>query len=180
MAVAQTVERHLKGRADFYSQLKWPNDVWVQGRKICGVLTDASILGNEAALAVGLGINVNQAFPDPNAFGNAISLRDILGNHISREEVLGGVCASFDSLLQKSMKSILSIYKRYDILLGNRIRVHPKANPSTESFDAVAVDIDSSTGHLIVRLPNNTLQTLIAEEVSVRPEISRTLIGASG
>ena len=79
--------------------LKWPNDVQIRGRKVCGILTELRMTGGAvAAVVVGIGVNVNisRADFDPAYREAATSLREETGREHSREEVALRLCESFE------------------------------------------------------------------------------------
>ncbi|OHE22355.1 MAG: biotin--[acetyl-CoA-carboxylase] ligase [Syntrophobacterales bacterium RBG_19FT_COMBO_59_10] len=79
--------------------LKWPNDVRIRGRKVCGILTELRMAGGAvAAVVVGIGVNVNmpRADFDPAYRETATSLREETGQEQSREEVAFRLCESFE------------------------------------------------------------------------------------
>jgi len=91
LGVARAVERVTDSPRGAV-KLKWPNDVLVQDRKVCGVLCEASG-GSGTPVVVGVGINVLQdddAFP-PELMGVAGSLKSTLGASVSRGELAGAV-----------------------------------------------------------------------------------------
>jgi BirA family biotin operon repressor/biotin-[acetyl-CoA-carboxylase] ligase len=82
---------------DLPAQIKWPNDVLVGGRKLCGVLVEAAWLGEQlAALVLGIGINVAPAsIPlDSEVAFPATCLERILGKQVERGELLRAVLAA--------------------------------------------------------------------------------------
>ena len=63
------------------SRIKWPNDIWVADRKICGMLIEIILDGNNVASSIiGIGINLNQKVFDP-ALPNPVSLSQLTGKH---------------------------------------------------------------------------------------------------
>jgi BirA family biotin operon repressor/biotin-[acetyl-CoA-carboxylase] ligase len=93
LALGVAVADVLQLRTGLECDLRWPNDVLVNGRKVCGILTE---LHNGAILA-GVGLNVNQTeFPAALA-GMATSLRLEGGETYGREALLAGLVRSIDS-----------------------------------------------------------------------------------
>ena len=89
------VARCLEKLAGLRPALKWPNDVLVEGRKLCGVLCE----GNGDTVLVGVGLNVNQlAFPRGIA-GRAVSLRGLLGRELEPLSLLGPLLAELAAAL---------------------------------------------------------------------------------
>jgi BirA family transcriptional regulator, biotin operon repressor / biotin---[acetyl-CoA-carboxylase] ligase len=80
-------------------QVKWPNDVLLEGRKVCGILVESSVgaSGSPIRLVVGFGLNVNQGtFPDEIA-DNATSLRRTTGLMHDRESMLTRLLDSLET-----------------------------------------------------------------------------------
>lgn len=165
---------------DVKAGVKWPNDVWVNGKKICGMLIDSSITGSSLVANVGVGININEemrASPFREISESATSLFEVLGKPLDREEILGNFCNQMESMLSFSFQDVLKLYISYDILIGKRIIVMPKKKEDPERLEADAIGF-SEYGNLIVQYRNsfpmiesgNLPKELIAEEVSIRPE----------
>jgi BirA family biotin operon repressor/biotin-[acetyl-CoA-carboxylase] ligase len=74
--------------------IKWPNDVRIRGRKVCGILTEMRTDGGEQALIVGIGLNVNirKGDFDPGLCDTATSLREETGRDHSREDMFLLLC----------------------------------------------------------------------------------------
>ena len=90
LAVAEAFEE-----LDLHPAIKWPNDVLLDGRKLCGILIETE--GTAAIL--GIGINVNeQEFPEELP---AVSLLQATGAEHRREEVLGGVWKKLMEVLKR-------------------------------------------------------------------------------
>lgn len=73
--------------------LKWPNDLWVDGRKLCGILLEAGFSGHELQhVILGIGLNVNQVEEDfpPQLREHAVSLHQLSGRSWDRAQLLGG------------------------------------------------------------------------------------------
>jgi BirA family biotin operon repressor/biotin-[acetyl-CoA-carboxylase] ligase len=94
-AVAETLKAYIASGVS----LKWPNDVLVGGKKICGILTELrSHAGKVDFIVVGIGLNVNMLATqfDPNLRQTATSLFIELGQHISRKDVLTKLIANLE------------------------------------------------------------------------------------
>ena len=78
------------------AEIKWPNDIYVGRRKICGMLVENRLSGDRvAASVIGIGLNLNQtAFP--GELVNAVSLKQLTGQDYPLEETLEALLAGFD------------------------------------------------------------------------------------
>ena len=92
LAVARYVSSLLGGAADV--SVKWPNDVLVGGRKICGILCER----NGDAVIAGVGLNVNQTGFPADIAARATSLRLVAGTAFDRDAVLSGVVAEIGDM----------------------------------------------------------------------------------
>lgn len=148
------------------ARIKWPNDIWIGGEKVSGMLIDAEYVGDEVVAYPGIGINVNgDPTANPELRGIATSLRRVAGHAISRERVLSGLCNELEAWLDAPREALLRAYRERNLLLGRLITVHP---PLGEPYPARAVDIDED-GSLVVELEDGRRDALRAAEVTVRP-----------
>jgi BirA family biotin operon repressor/biotin-[acetyl-CoA-carboxylase] ligase len=146
-------------------QIKWVNDVFINGRKICGILTEAVTdfeSGGTQWVVVGIGINFTSAdFPE--------ELREIAGAVFEGEDkpqvTRNRLCAELINRMAspENQGKMLEKYKQRMFMLGSRISVISAA----ETYEAVAVDIDES-GRLIIRKDNGEILPLSSGEISVK------------
>jgi len=111
-------------------QIKWPNDILINEKKVCGILTEMSAeLDIINWVVVGIGVNVNidhQRFPE-DIQENTISLKEALGKEVLRVKLAQTFLQEFekyyDKLKRKEFPSILREWKLYSHTLGRKIRV---------------------------------------------------------
>ena len=158
-------------RFNLPAQIKWPNDLMFDGRKVVGILTEMSAqIEKVNYIIVGIGINVNIAPDDFPADIKKIaaSLSEINGGEISRVDFFRAVLEEFDKLYidvnAEGFDKIFAQWRKFNITLGKNIKVI--SADTGESFNGVAVDIDSD-GALVVDTENGR-QTLYAGDVSIR------------
>jgi len=85
------------------ARLRWPNDVYIDRRKIAGLMTDLEGDGDSISwLAVGIGVNVNNAAPS----GRAVSCAEILRAPVSRREILLKILGEAQQLKKKAMSGV--------------------------------------------------------------------------
>ena len=121
LAVARYVSSLLGGAADV--SVKWPNDVLVGGRKICGILCER----NGDAVIAGVGLNVNQTdFPAEIAV-RATSLRLATGSPFDRDGVLNGVVTEIGDMhsrwLRGGFAALCGAFAAFDVLKGREVAV---------------------------------------------------------
>ena len=148
--------------------IKWPNDVVVSKKKICGILTEMRLDGSEIRdVVIGVGINVNARAYPPELSDKATSLYLEAGHVFSREEVLSKVIEIFEGYEELfEEKADLSLLKEeYESLLANKDA--PVRVLSDLPFEGVALGIDER-GRLLVRKEDGSISLVGAGEVSVR------------
>jgi BirA family biotin operon repressor/biotin-[acetyl-CoA-carboxylase] ligase len=136
------------------ARIKWPNDVWIDGRKVAGILVEARPQEGWAVLGIGLNV-ATMEFPAELA-ETATSLR-LAGLAVTVEEALGALVAALEEWLPRPAGEVLAAWRSRDALLGKPVRW---ANGGNEG---VAGGVDSS-GALIVQTADGQV-TLDAGEV---------------
>lgn len=165
LSVAEAV-REVTG-AD--AKIKWPNDIVINKKKVCGILTEmATEMMYVNYVVIGVGINVNQRqFPGELA-GMAASLCGETGKVYRRSEIIAAVMERFEKNYETFLVSgdLSGLKKAYDAVLVNCGQEVKVLEPGNE-YIAVAEGIDQ-VGELIVRLPDGQRKRVFAGEVSVR------------
>ena len=149
--------------------IKWPNDVVVNGKKICGILTEMSAeLMAVNYIVIGVGINSNmKEFPE-EIRTTATSIALELGRDVSRARLIAEVMKHFETLYRSFLETsdlsgIMSDYNTILVNIGRRVRVLEPGN----EYSAKALGIDRN-GRLLVRTDEGTVRDVYAGEVSVR------------
>jgi len=153
IAVATTI-RKLFG---LDAQLKWPNDVLIAGKKVCGILAEMNTeMDIVNFINVGIGMNANNSV---TCFENtAISLKDVLGGEISRKEFLSALIGELERWLPLLMEADLLVeWKELSATLNREVRVVSLG----EELTGQAVDIDA-TGALLLKTRGGHLRTVLA------------------
>lgn len=149
--------------------IKWPNDVIVDGKKVCGMLTEmATEIGCVNYVVIGCGINVNQTeFPE-ELQGKATSLYKEAGKTFARSEILAAIMRRFEKNYQTFLETedLSGLQRAYNAMLVNRGREVRVLEPRHE-YTALAEGIDEG-GELLVTMPDGEKRKVFAGEVSVR------------
>ena len=163
MAVAKAVKK-----LGFDVSIKWPNDVVVSHKKICGILTEMGVRDGKIDYAViGVGINVNiREFPEEMA-DKATSLYLESGKEFDRSQIPGLVMEAFEKYYEKFAATcdLSGLKEEYESILANYnqpVRVLAK-----EPYEGVARGITDG-GELLVEKNDGTIVAVSAGEVSVR------------
>jgi BirA family biotin operon repressor/biotin-[acetyl-CoA-carboxylase] ligase len=149
------------------SQIKWPNDVLVNNKKVCGILIESDVRGNTVDYAIiGIGINVNLRLSDfPEIPPTATSLSHELGRDISCLDVTRCLLAETERLYL-TLPSGDSVYQEWrDNLatLGKKVRVI-----SGETIYKGLAESVASDGSLLLRQSNGNLIKIVAGDVTLR------------
>ena len=78
--------------------IKWPNDIYCNGKKLCGILAESEKVNSFTYVLIGIGINVNNDFfNDKNDHLNAVSLKEITASHINRNLLIAEILNEFEA-----------------------------------------------------------------------------------
>ena len=148
--------------------IKWVNDLYMNGKKICGILTEAS-LGLEMheldCATIGIGINVLSTGKnfDSELRKKATSIEDETGKKINRNRLCAEVLNRLEPYLGKiSDRSFLKAYREREMLTGHRIT----AMVGNEQLEGEALGIDENA-NLIIRLPYGEIKYLSSGEANL-------------
>ncbi|MBI4824834.1 MAG: biotin--[acetyl-CoA-carboxylase] ligase [Nitrospirae bacterium] len=155
------------------AEIKWPNDLLVDGRKTGGILLDMKTYDDKIKfVAVGIGINVNM---DPSIFPEDIkpfstSLSEECGRTIDRVELFGKILAELEkwykAVLAGGKDSMLQKWREFSSTLGQNVSV----KMYDKVISGIAEDIDD-TGALIIKLPSGGYEIVNAGDVTVLKKI---------
>ncbi|WP_238442554.1 biotin--[acetyl-CoA-carboxylase] ligase [Desulforamulus reducens] len=166
VAVVKALYRTLGLRA----QVKWPNDVYIEGLKICGILAEMAAEADRVKYVVlGIGLNVNQSKEDLVCFGNtATSLRVQLGRTLLRSQILKVLLEELDNLYtlwqQEGFLPLKGLWRDNALWIGNKVQV----SGLNSNYQGTMEGIDDG-GALLLRLYDGTIKTFYSGEVSLRP-----------
>jgi len=153
--------------------IKWPNDILISGKKVCGLLTEMSAEQDRIrhiVLGIGLDVNMEMGELPPNVRSLSTTLAAEAGAKINRNALLQQVLRDLERWYQKFLGNegdVLNEWKKLNMTVGNRITV----SGAGEALDGLAQGVDSD-GRLIVRLDNGTIRTLAAGDVTIVKKIA--------
>jgi BirA family biotin operon repressor/biotin-[acetyl-CoA-carboxylase] ligase len=164
IAVAQAIR-------DFSSlevMIKWPNDIMIDRKKLCGILTEMKAEQDSVDFVIlGIGINVNVSKTElPKG---ATSIREELASsggkiNLSRVEltkkVLERLEESYNLMKREGFEPIIDIWKDLSVMIGSRVKVSLQG----KTFEALAHDIDPD-GALVVRTESGVLEKISSGDV---------------
>lgn len=165
-AAGVAVCRAIEELTDKHPQIKWVNDVYIDDKKICGILTEA-VVGMESGLAeamiIGIGANM-QTEQFPPDVENAASL----DADVSRADMIAAIADHLWEILDDGYESYIDYYRSHSMLLGKAI-TFIRDDVTTP---ATAIGIDE-IGGLVVRLEDDSVITLRSGEITVRPRCTK-------
>lgn len=163
ISVAETlIERNVSG-----VDIKWPNDVLVNGRKLCGILVESVSTGASAPrIIVGIGVNLNhQSFYDELCL-TATSLRIETGRMTSvdqfRDQLLQRLAVWYARWKSGEVKMILEHWQQLSTYSHGQ---HVAISLDAESFEGETCGL-TEDGALVVRLAQGSLRTVLAGEIT--------------
>ena len=165
MAATLAVARTVADCANLQPTIKWPNDVRVGGLKISGILIETAIESEDAVCAIiGIGVNVNF---DPSLYAEIADISTSLyretGQRRNRTPVLRTLMEHFDDayVSVRAGKSLTADWSALLDTLGRAVSLRSQH----EAIEGVAESVDEQ-GNLLVRLPDGSLYTATAGEVT--------------
>jgi BirA family biotin operon repressor/biotin-[acetyl-CoA-carboxylase] ligase len=130
LAVAETLQK-----LGLAAQIKWPNDVLIAGRKVCGILIESVWSGEDVdCVVIGIGVNVLQGAvpPGESLLFPSTSLEDALGYPPERLEVLHDILAAFIDIRQQiTSDEFIENWENLLAFRGELVQVEAKAAPTT-------------------------------------------------
>ena len=170
--IAVAMSRAVDRVAGTHSQIKWTNDLILNGRKLCGILTELSVEGETGELqyvVAGIGFNVSQREEDfvGDVAKIATSILRETGKLVSRAELSAAMIEELDALYTAlktgDTRGYLDEYRRRCVTIGREVQLLWQDTKEK----VMALDVDEEFG-LVVRRENGKIETVRTGEVSVR------------
>ena len=166
MVASIAVVHSIEAVTGLKSQVKWPNDVLINGRKVCGILIESEVGGDRVDYAViGIGLNVNLRVSDyPEILSIATSVYDELGAEVSRLSLIQRLLAEIERLYL-SLPEGESVYQEWRdslVTLGKRVRV----KSGETMYEGIAESV-TSDGSLLLRQGDGSLTRMVAGDVTL-------------
>lgn len=165
-AVAVAVAEAVESQCDKEIRIKWINDLYLNGKKICGILTESVLLPQMKNLdyaIIGIGINVYKwDFPE-DLKSIATSIEAETGKIIDRNKLCGKILEKLEYYLENIENRLhFEEYRRRELLTGNEIT----ANYGNEKIEGFAVGVDDNA-NLIIKLPDGNIKNLTSGEANL-------------
>jgi BirA family biotin operon repressor/biotin-[acetyl-CoA-carboxylase] ligase len=168
MAIALGACEGIRAATGLDAQIKWPNDILLNGKKCAGILAEGEIVGNQVEyVVVGLGVNVN--FSAALVAGippDATTIADQLGKPFPRAPLTQFVLAKIEHyyLQLRAGENLRAEWTARLVTLHQRVRVHTPWGVE----GGLAVDVDDD-GALLLRRADGSLARLSAGDVTLSP-----------
>ena len=133
------------------SEIKWPNDIVINNKKIAGILIESKMIGENIILNIGIGINVNLNIGDIKKS----SLRDISSMYIetdkiyNREYLLSEIIKSFDEYLTKKDENIIKLWLEHCSHINKKVLFNSNGKKNNGIFQGI-----NSKGYAIIKMEN--------------------------
>jgi BirA family biotin operon repressor/biotin-[acetyl-CoA-carboxylase] ligase len=168
IAAAALIET-LKNLYGLDAKVKWPNDIVINGKKVCGILTEMGAeLGRVSHIVLGIGINANMDVFGDELADKATSLKIEMGETVDRKKLLLHFLKEFERLLDLFVENgdfekALNICRKHSAVIGKKVWI--KGENSV--VEVLATGINDG-GELVVQYEDGSVKAIISGEVSIR------------
>jgi BirA family biotin operon repressor/biotin-[acetyl-CoA-carboxylase] ligase len=166
MIASLSVVHSIETVADFKPQIKWPNDILIDAKKVGGILIENEVKGNKVAFSImGIGINIDlnvAAYPEISA--TAASLKSKNGWEF-RIKIIRSLLREFEKLYLQlpDSRSIFQAWRSRLVTLGQKVI----ATSGNHVIEGIADSVDES-GALIIRETEGRLTRVVAGDVTLK------------
>lgn len=169
LVMAYSVAKVIRAQGGLPVEIKWPNDLVLAKKKICGILTEMELSGNQIKdVVIGVGINVNTTeFPE-ELRDKATSLYLQKGEQMERQLLLAQILEEFGRQYERflEIQDLSFLQNEYNQMLINKDREVLVLEPGQE-YQAKALGMNEK-GELLVEKEDGSVEAVFAGEVSVR------------
>lgn len=171
LATGVAVENTLKRIGVKNAEIKWPNDILIHGKKVCGILTEAITSFNTIeSVIIGVGIDANisiENFPE-ELQENMTTLNDEIGEKVDKNLLIKLFLEEFEKIseqfINEEYETILKEWRKNSYTIGKIVEVH---EPFSKPYDGYVLGI-SRDGSLVVEKIDGTLEKVISGECIIK------------
>lgn len=171
LATGVAVEDTLKRIGVKNAEIKWPNDILIHGKKVCGILTEAITSFNTIeSVIIGVGIDANisiENFPE-ELQENMTTLNDEIGEKVDENLLIKLFLEEFEKIseqfINEEYETILKEWRKNSYTIGKIVEVH---EPFSKPYDGYVLGI-SRDGSLVVEKIDGTLEKVISGECIIK------------
>lgn len=160
-AAAVAVCKAIENLTDKKPKIKWVNDVYLDGKKICGILTEAITNFEEGivdSIIIGIGVNISTTDFPQEVEGAGCLVADV-----NPSELIARIADELISIAGSDYQSFIDYYRSHSLVIGEKIKFIK--NGVVTLATATAID---ETGGLVVRLEDDSETTLRSGDISIR------------
>jgi BirA family transcriptional regulator, biotin operon repressor / biotin---[acetyl-CoA-carboxylase] ligase len=167
VVAATAVARAIRIQTGLTPQIKWPNDIFIAGKKVAGILTELSAeLDRVRYVIIGIGVNVNVGSFPAELASLATSLATEAGRRVSRSDLAAAILQELDldyaRIRRSEFPALAEEWEQQCITLGRRVQIH--IGDRTISGRCESLDND---GALLVRTDHGRLERIIGGDVVI-------------
>lgn len=167
LALAVAVTEAVKTMTKLPAMIKWPNDIYMNRKKLGGILTEFRIKGSAVEYVIlGLGLNVNWC-PDNEILFPSTCLRKEFGEELSRNELIAYILLKYNSLYNKILNNDVEDFHKQcnelSLVTGNYVSIN--APGERVQGKALGIDVD---GALLVKGVDGEIKKVLNGDVSLR------------
>ena len=167
IAAATAVARAIRSQTGLVPEIKWPNDIWIQNKKVVGILTELSAeLDRVRYVVVGIGVDVNVADFPAELNGVATSLALAAGKNFSRADIAAAILQELDidyaRIGRGEFAALAEEWEQQCATLGKRVQIH--IGNRTVTGRAESLDSD---GALLLRTEHGHLERIVGGDVTL-------------
>jgi len=162
LAAAQSIE----SVTGIKTQIKWPNDILINGKKVGGILIENEVKANKVSSIIGIGINVDLNVVSYTEIADtAVSLKTEAGKDDLLVKIIRSLLIEFEKLYRQlpEGKAIFEAWRDRLVTLGKKVR----ATIGTGTIEGIAEDVDES-GALVIRGADGRLRKVVAGDVTLQ------------
>jgi len=165
ITAATAVARAIRGETGLTPQIKWPNDILVQNKKVVGILTELNAeVDRVRYVVIGIGVDVNvESFPADVAT-IATSLAEAAGKHFIRAEIAAAILKELDAdyarVTRGGFPALAEEWERQCVTIGRRVQIHVGERVVTGRAESLDAD-----GALLLRTDHGHLERILGGDV---------------
>lgn len=153
------------------AKIKWPNDILIRDKKVCGILTEMNCelnMINYVVIGIGINVNLNEDDIPEDLKDKATSIKIDQGEEIDRKKLIGHILNEFEKLYipfkdKGNAKEAIDICRENSAIIGREVKIIQ--GEEVKTGDVIDLNED---GELVVRLGNGDIENIFSGEISIR------------
>jgi BirA family biotin operon repressor/biotin-[acetyl-CoA-carboxylase] ligase len=157
----------IRNKFNLNTVIKWPNDILIEEKKVCGILIENSVTSGQieySVIGIGLNTNIDNSYFSEEL--NATSLNSEVNREINNENLLKHILSeiklSYDKLRRGEIDSLLNEWVEMNCLIGKMVKVYDESRVIVGK----AMDVDDS-GNLIVNTKNGDIHKISSASIKI-------------